>query len=136
MTDAFVEMMRKRKETAMGPDKWEDVKQKVTSDMAKSIFNFKEGPKRKMLKVQYFKHPEIAHFLYDRHLEAYGRIPWNDEVPIYFANLFYAELFLEMKPNYNDLTSKFFGPRKGRLYDRKGTRRDVELPLPEPPLVS
>ena len=50
--------------------------------------------------------------------------------------MFYAEFFLGMKPNYNDLPSEFFGPRKGRLYDRKGAKRDVELPRPEPPLVS
>ena len=50
-TDSFVEMMRKRKETVMGPDKWEDIKQKVTRDVAKSMSNYKEGPKRKMLKV-------------------------------------------------------------------------------------
>ena len=41
-----------------------------------------------------------------------------------------------MKPNYNDLPSKFFGPGKGRLYDRKSAKRDAELPRPEPPLVS
>ena len=41
-----------------------------------------------------------------------------------------------MKPNYNDLPSECFGPRKGRLYNRKGAKRDVELPRPEPPLVS
>ena len=41
-----------------------------------------------------------------------------------------------MKPNYNDIPSEFFGPRKGQLCDRKGTRHDVELPCPEPPLVS
>ena len=29
-TDTFVEVMRKIKETLMGPDKWEDVKQRVT----------------------------------------------------------------------------------------------------------
>ena len=50
-TDSFVELMRKRKETVMGPDKWEDIKQKVTREVAKSMFNYKEGPKRKMLKV-------------------------------------------------------------------------------------
>ena len=77
------------------------------------MFNFKKGPKRKMLKVQYFKHLDIAHYLYDRHLVAYGRPSWNDEVPLYFEKLFYAELFLQMKPNYNDLPSDFFGPRKG-----------------------
>ena len=74
----------------MGPDKLDVVKQRVTTKMAKSMFNFKEGPKRKKLKVQYFKHPNIAHYLYDRYLAAYGRLPWNDEVPLYFENLFYA----------------------------------------------
>ena len=124
-TDIFVEVMRKRKETVMGLDKWEDVKKRVTRDMAKSMFNFKEGPKIKMLKVQYFKHPNIAHYLYDRHLVAYGRLPWNDKVHVYFSQFFYAELFLKMKPNYNDLPSEFFGPRKGRLCDRRGARHDV-----------
>ena len=40
-TDTFVEVMRKRKEIVMGPDKWEVVKQRVTTEMAKSMFNFK-----------------------------------------------------------------------------------------------
>ena len=44
--------------------------------------------------------------------------------------------FLEMKPNYNDLLSECFGPGKARLHDRKGARRNVVLPCPEPPLVS
>ena len=135
-TDTFVEVMRKRKETVMGLDKWEDVKKKVTKEVAKSMFNFKEGPKGKMLKVKYFKHPNIARYLYDRHLAAYGRLPWNDEVPVYFAQFFYREFVLGMKPNYNDLPSEFFGPGKGRLYNHKGAKRDVELPRPEPPLVS
>ena len=100
------------------------------------MFNYKEGPKIKMLKVQYFKHPDIAGYLYDQHLATFGRLPWNDEVPFYFAQMFYAEFFLGMKPNYNDLPSEFFGLGKGRLYDRKGAKLDVELPRPEPPLVS
>ena len=58
----------------MGLDKWEDVKQKVTKEVAKSMFNYKEGPKRKMLKVQYFKHLDKARYLYDRHLAAFGRL--------------------------------------------------------------
>ena len=90
--------------------------------MAKSMFNLKEGPKRKTLKVQYLKHPNIACYLYDRHLAAYGRLPWNDEVPVYFAEMLYTELFLGMKPNYNDHPSKFFGLGKGRLYDHKGAK--------------
>ena len=34
-TDTFVEVMRKRNETVMGPDKWEDVKQRVTKKYGK-----------------------------------------------------------------------------------------------------
>ena len=86
--DTFVEVMRKIKETMMGPDTWEVVKQRVTTEMVKSMFNFKEKLKRKTLKVQYFKHPHIAQYLYDRHLAAYRRLPWNEEVPLYFAKLF------------------------------------------------
>ena len=44
------------------------------------MFNFKEGPKQKMLNMQYFKHLEMAHHIYDRFLETYGKFPWNDEV--------------------------------------------------------
>ena len=88
------------------------------------MFNFKEGPKRKMLKVQYFKHPNITCHLYDRHLEAYGRLPWNDKVLVYFSKLFYVEFFLGMKPNYNDLPSQFLGPGKGRLCHYRGAKHD------------
>ena len=77
----------------MGPNKWVDVEKRVSKADAISMFNFKEGPKQKMLKVQYFKHPEIAHLLYDIFLAAYGILPWNDEVPHYFAIFFYAEFF-------------------------------------------
>ena len=49
---------------------------------------------------------------------------------------FMHNFFLGMKPNYNDIPSEFFGPGKGQLYDHKGVKRDVELPHPEPPLVS
>ena len=80
------------------------------------MFNFKEGTKRKVLKVQYFKHPEIAHHLYDRFLASYGIFPWNDEVPHYFARFFYAKFFLNMKPYYIDV-SKFYGVGKGRMYE-------------------
>ena len=59
-TDSFVDLMRRRKSEVMGPDKWDTVKNRVSKEDAISMFNFKEGPKRKMLKVQYFKHP---HFL-------------------------------------------------------------------------
>ena len=111
----------------MGPDKWVDVKKRVSKADAISIFNFKQGPKRKMLKVQYFKHPEIAHHLY-------GRFPWNDEVPHYFVRFFYAEFFLNMNPNYTDV-SKFYGVGKGRTYEREGAYHDPLLPKPTPRLV-
>ena len=69
-----------------------------------------------MLKVQYFKHPEIACHLYDRFLAVYGRFPWNDEVPHYFAIFFYVKFFLNMKLYYIDV-SKFYGVGKGRMYE-------------------
>ena len=50
--------------------------------------------------------------------------------------MLYVEFFLGTKPDYNDLPSEFFGLGRGRLYQRKGAKRDVELPRPEPPLVS
>lgn len=81
--------MRHRKEALKGPNKWVEVSKRVTKSHAKSMFNFKEDPKRKILKVKYFKHPNIANLLYDRFLAVYGKIPWNDEVPIYFAKFFY-----------------------------------------------
>ena len=98
-TDGFVALMQRRKAGVMGLDKWVVVKERVTTDQANSMFNFKERLKKKALKVQYFKHPELAHFLYDRFLAAYGRLPWNDEVPSYFARFFYAEFFLGIKPD-------------------------------------
>ena len=128
--------MTRRKDAVMFPYKWADVKNRVTKAMEKYMFNFKEGSKRKMMKVQYFKHPDIAHYLYDIHLATCGRLPWNDKVPLYFAKLFYAELFLQMKPNYNDLPSEFFGPGKGRLCDHRGIMHDADFPRLEPPLVS
>ena len=88
-----------------------------------------------MLKVQYFKHPEIAHLLYDRFLDVYGIFPWNDEVPNYFARFFYAEFFLNMKPNYTDALSKFYGIGKGRTYEQEGAFHDPLLPKATPRLV-
>ena len=105
-TDGFFHLLQRRKIEVMGPDKWGDVEKNVSKAQAISMFNFKEGPKQKMLKVQYFKHPDIAHHLYDRFLAAYGRLPWNDEVPHYFARFFYVELFLNTRPDYTDLSSK------------------------------
>ena len=116
-TDGFVALMQRRKAEVMGPDKWVVVKERVTKEHDNSMFNFKEGLKRKALKVQYFKHPELAHFLYDRFLAAYGRLPWNDEVPNYFARFFYADFFLGMNPDYTDIHSDFYGVGKGRIYN-------------------
>ena len=92
-TDGFVDFMKRRKAQVMGPEKWAVVKGRVTREQANSMFNFKEGLKRKALKVQYFKHSELAHFLYDRFLPAYGRLPWNDEVPNYFSSFFMPIFF-------------------------------------------
>jgi len=86
-------LLRRRKIEVMGSEKWVDVEKNVSKTQAISMFNFKEGSKQKMLKVQFFKHPNIAHHLYDRVLAAYGRLPWNDEVPHYFARFFYVEFF-------------------------------------------
>ena len=62
ITDSFVTLMQRRKAQVMGSDKWVVVKERVTREQANSMFNFKEGLKRKALKVQYFNHPELAHF--------------------------------------------------------------------------
>ena len=71
-TDSFVDLMRRRKSEVMGPDKWDTVKNRVSKEDAISMFNFKEGPKRKMLKVQYFKHPHFVGHLYNRFLPYMG----------------------------------------------------------------
>ena len=86
--DGFIALMQSKKAQVMGLEKWVAVKERVTREHANSMFNFKEGLKRKALKVQYFKHLELAHFLYDQFLASYGRLPWNDEVPKYFARFF------------------------------------------------
>ena len=83
------------KAQVMGSGKWVDVEKRVSKLDAISMFNFKEGLKREMLKVQYLKHPKIAHHLYDRFLASYGRFPWNDEVPHYFAIFFYVEFLFK-----------------------------------------
>ena len=88
-----------------------------------------------MLKVQYFKHPEIAHHLYDIFLVSYGRFPWNDEVPHYFVRFFYAKFFLNMNPYYTYALSKFYGVGKGRTYEREGAYCDPLLPKATPRLV-
>jgi hypothetical protein len=135
-TDSFIDLMRRRKSEVMGPDKWDAVKNKVSKENTISMFNFKDGPKRKMLKVQYFKHPDIAGHLYNRFLAAYGKLSWNDEVPHYFARHFYAEFFMDMHPDYTSLPSDYYGVGKGQTYDRKWAYRNVTLQRPPRPLVS
>jgi hypothetical protein len=73
-THSFIDLMRRRKSKVMSIDKWEVVKSTVSKEDVISMFNFKEGPKRKMLKLQYFKHSNIAEHLYNRFLAAYGKL--------------------------------------------------------------
>jgi hypothetical protein len=96
----------------MGPDKWDVVKNKVSKENTISMFNLKYGTKRKMLKVQYFKHPDIAGHLYNKFLVAYEKLSWNDDVPDYFTRHFYADLFLHMHPDYTCLPSNYYGTGK------------------------
>ena len=42
-TNTFIEVMRKIKETVMGPDTWEVVKQRVTIEMAMSMTISRKG---------------------------------------------------------------------------------------------
>jgi hypothetical protein len=112
-TDNFIDLMRRRKSEVMGPDKWDIVKIKVSKENEISMFNLKNGPKRKMLKVKYFKHPNITKHFYNRFLAAYGKFSWNDEVPHYFAIHFYADFFMDMDLDYTILPSNSHGVGKG-----------------------
>ena len=85
--------------------------------------------------MQYFKHGNIVGHLYNKFLAAYGKLPWNDEVPHYFARHFFEEFFLHMHPDYTSLPSKCYGTSKGRTYDRKEAYRSGALPRPPQPLV-
>jgi hypothetical protein len=66
-----------------------------------------------MLKVQYFKHPNIVGHLCNRFFAAYGKLVWNYEVSHYFARLFYAEFSMGMHLDYNILLSSYYGAGKG-----------------------
>jgi hypothetical protein len=59
-TESFVDLMSQRKSEVLGPDKWEAIKNRVSKEDSISMFNFKESPKQKMLKVQYFKHTNVG----------------------------------------------------------------------------
>jgi hypothetical protein len=111
--DSFIDLMRRQNSEVMGPDKWKVVTSRVSKEYTISMFNFKEGPKKKMLKVQYFKHPNIAGHLYNRFLVVYGKLSWNDEVPHYFYRLFYVYFFMGMHPDYTILSSSYYGASKG-----------------------
>jgi hypothetical protein len=56
-TDIFIDLMRWRKSEVMGSDKWDVLKNKFSKENTISMFNFKDGPKRNMLKVQYLSTP-------------------------------------------------------------------------------
>jgi hypothetical protein len=73
------------------------------------MFNFKDGPKKNMLKMQYFKHPNIGGHLYNICFVAYGKFSWNDEVPHYFSRHFYVDFLMDMHPRYTSLPSNYYG---------------------------
>jgi hypothetical protein len=108
-TGSFFDRMRWKKLEVMGPDKWEAIKNRVPKEDVISMFNFKEGPKHKMLKVQYFKHHDFVGHLYNIFLATYEKLPWNDEVQHYFARHLFVEFFLHMHPDYTSLPSKYYG---------------------------
>jgi len=135
-TYSFVDLMRWKKSQMIGPGKWDAVKNKVSKENAISMFNFKDGPKRKMLKVQYFKHPNIAGHLYNIFLAAYEKFPWNDEVPHDFARHFYADFFMDMHPDYTSLPFDYYGVGKGNTYDKKWAYWNATLQRPPRPLIS
>lgn len=89
--DSFINMKRHRKEVMMGSDIWVEVNKRVTKEDAKSILNFKEGMKRNMLKVKYFKNPDIACHFYDRFIATYGKMRFKFILQNYFMqNLFWV----------------------------------------------
>ena len=89
-----------------------------------------------MLKVKYFNHPHIVNFLNEPPLATYGIIPWNDDVLIYFARFVCVEFFENMKSDYTDLPSKYYGVRKSQTYNQRGAFQDLASPRPPPPLIS
>ena len=89
-----------------------------------------------MLKVKYFNHPHIVNFLNEPPLATYGIIPWNDDVPIYFARFVCVEFFENMKSDYTDLPSKYYGVGRGRTHNRRGCFQDPTFPQPPLPLMS
>ena len=112
----------------MGSDNRSVVKERVRKEYENSKFNFKQGLKKTMLKVKHFKHHELANVLYDQFLATYGRFPtWNDEAPNYFAKFFYAYFFENMKPEYIDIPSTYYGDGRTKIYVRKGALRPSSL---------
>lgn len=64
-TNGFINLMRRYKQIVIGSNKWPPLEENVTKQKAIPMFNSKEGPKWAMLKVEYFKHPHMTHYLYD-----------------------------------------------------------------------
>ena len=64
-TDDFIYLMHRIREQVTSTGNWSVVKERVTNKNANSMFNFKQGLMRKMLKVQYFNHPKLEKLLYD-----------------------------------------------------------------------
>jgi hypothetical protein len=89
-----------------------------------------------MLKVQYFKHPNIIHYLYDLFLATYGRLLWNEKVPHYFSRFIYVNFFENLNIDYTYLPYKYYSVEKSWTYNRRGSFWDPTLPPPPPPVVS
>jgi len=45
MTNTFIYLVRRCKKAVMGPDKWLEIEKRVSKEKARSMLNFKEGPK-------------------------------------------------------------------------------------------
>ena len=46
-TDSFVEVMRKRRETVIGPDKWQDIKKRVSRARLSQCLIIRKGQKER-----------------------------------------------------------------------------------------
>ena len=76
------------------------------------------------LRLKDFKLEDVVPYVYDRFIGAWGMFPHHDQVPRYFAKHIYAELILEMHPDYTSTPSNFYGAGGGRSATRPRARRD------------